>query len=122
MRQHRFIAFASAGSALAATLAVMTTFVVPHSTSTVQAATIFASFKDAVGNAFEINLENIGAEGIQVDGKVIVVFEPNDQNANLFQSQPQGAYVQLRALAGDNADEDVRGLDVDVTVSRRPGQ
>lgn len=121
MQKHRFITAAGAGSALAASLAIVATLFVPHAGSTVEAATIFASFKEAVGNAFEIKFENIGAEGIQVDGRVVVVFDPADKDLKPFQSHPQGVYIEVKARAGDKADADLRGLDVDATIVAVPG-
>ncbi|MFQ5492182.1 MAG: hypothetical protein ACE5GE_15810, partial [Phycisphaerae bacterium] len=120
MRQHRIITAAGAGSALAACLALVVTLFVPHSGSTVEAATIFDSFKEAVGNAFDVSFENIGAEGIQVDGRVVIVFDPADAQGTPFESSPQGVFVEAKVRAGDDADDDVAGLDVDATVSAVP--
>ena len=120
MRNHRMLTLAGAGSAVAATIAVWALLFVPTPQTTVEAATIFASFRDALANAFDISFENVGAEGIRVSGRLVVVFDHGDEQAAPLESEAQGVYVEAQVQAGETADKDVAGLDMQVAVSAVP--
>lgn len=118
MRNHRFLTFAGAGSAVAACIALGALLIGPGGQPPVQAAVIFASFREALSNAFEISLENIGAEGIRVNGRVAVAL-PDDLSAT--NAEPKAMYAELRIEASPEADEDIAGLNMRVNIALAPG-
>ena len=121
MRNHRVLTLAGAGSAVAAGLALWAFLFVPTPQTTVQAATIFASFREAVGNAFQITFENVGAEGVRASGRVAVVFDPAKGGTAPFESQAKAVFVEANVQADQGADDDLAGLDVEVAVAVVPG-
>jgi hypothetical protein len=121
MKNHRYLTLAGAGSAAAALLAIWVMLFMPTPQSTVQAAAIFESFREAVGNAFEISFENLGDEGVRADGRVVVVFDADEGETAPFEGHAKAVYVEATAVAGDDAEDDVAGLDVEVAVAVVPG-
>jgi hypothetical protein len=122
MRRHRILTLAGAGSAVAACIAIWAILFVPTPATTVEAATIFASFREAVGNAFELQFSDLGDDGVLVDGRVIVLFEGTEKGATPFESAPQGVYVEAKVETDEEADADVAGLNVEVVATLMPGQ
>jgi len=122
MRNHRFMTLAGAGSAVAATIAIWVVLFVPTPQTTVEAATIFASLRDAVGNAFDVRFENVGAEGIRVDGRAVVVFDRTEGKVTPFASEPKGVYVEARVRTDETAQEELLGLDLETAVGLVHGQ
>lgn len=118
MRNHRFLTFAGAGSAVAACIALGALLIGPGGQPPVQAAVIFASFREALSNAFEISLEDIGAEGIRINGRVAVAL-PDDLSAT--NAEPKAMYAELRIEASPEADEDIAGLNMRVNIALAPG-
>lgn len=122
MKEHRTLTIAGAGSALAACLALFAVTMIPTPATTVQAATIFASFREAVGNAFELEFGDLGAEGVRTNGRVMVITEPGSQDSAAFASSAQAAYLEVDAVADETAEQDLQGLDVHVALSLVPDQ
>ncbi|UCC29465.1 MAG: hypothetical protein JSU86_14830 [Phycisphaerales bacterium] len=82
MRNHRTAMFAGAGSVVAATLVIAASLLIPTSGSTVEADTIFASFREAMGNAFSISFKDIGDQEGRVNGEVVILYDdPFDESA-----------------------------------------
>ncbi len=122
MRNHRILTLAGAGSAAAASLAIWAFLFAPSPTSTVEAATVFASFKEALGSGFQVEFENVGADGVRVDGKVVALFDRTEPAAGSAHLRPSVVYIEAHAVADDAAKPDVAGLDVDAAVALVPGR
>ena len=116
MKNHRMITLAGAGSALAATIAFAALLFVPSSGTTVEAATIFASFRDAVTNAFTISLEDIGDEGIRVSGEASIVFKEGISTGVNSSDEIHGIHVDLHIKADEDAKE-VAGLEIKLNAA-----
>ena len=67
MKNHRLLTLAGAGSAAAAALIAWSVLFAPTMGATVEAATVFASFKDALGSAFRVTFEDIGRRHAGLD-------------------------------------------------------
>jgi len=122
MRQHRTLTFAGVGSAAAAGLAVCALLLIPTPQTTVKAATILASFREAVSNAFEVTFEQVGADGMLLDGRAVVVFDRSDPESPFFESRPEALYLEARISADEDADRDLAGLDMSITMSLAAGR
>ncbi len=119
MRQHRYLTLAGAGS-VAATLALSVALFTSMAGNRVEAAAIFESLREVAGNAFEITFENVGAEGILVNGSVLILMDDEVENATPFANPPKGVLVDVQVAADNTAEEEVQGLDLTATVSAMP--
>jgi len=73
--------FAGTGSAVAATILIAASLLIGIPGRTVEADTIFASFREAVGNAFTISFEDIGDDEGRVNGEVVILYgEPSAES------------------------------------------
>ena len=120
MRKHRTLTLTGAGSAIAACIAGTAMLITASSSQTVEAAMIFASFRDAVSNAFELTLKDIGDEGVHVNGRIVVIFETDEENDATLNSPMAGAFVDLSVYGDEDADE-VAGLELDIQAAAVPG-
>ena len=77
MKTHRTLT--ADGSAVAATIAVGALLLWPGLSRDVEAALIFQSFRETLSSAMEITLEDVGAEGIHVDGRILLVQDPAEE-------------------------------------------
>lgn len=118
MRNHRTLTLAGAGSALAATIAVAT-LLFPSPRSTVGAATIFASLRDAVNNAFRISYEDIGDDGLKVDGEVVVLYGRADGDASGAEERAAAVYFDAHVQA-DQDMPTLAGLDYELRGTFSP--
>jgi len=104
-----------AGSALAASIVVGAFVLISSQQTVVQAATILRSFRQGLVNGFELTIENVGSEGVLVNGVVLALMKPPVADAPEPLSprdlEPQSIYVNVRVTA-DEANDDVAGLDL----------
>lgn len=120
MKKHRALTLTGAGSAIAACIAGTAMLITAPSSQTVEAAMIFASFRDAVSNAFELTLRDIGDEGAHVNGRIVVILETDEENDATLNSPMAGVFVDLSVYGDEDADE-VAGLELDIEVAAVPG-
>ncbi|MCP4249666.1 MAG: hypothetical protein GY778_21710 [bacterium] len=121
MKRHRLLTLAGAGSAAAAALIAWSVLFAPTPGATVEAATVFASFKDALGSAFRVTFNDIGAEGLRADGQVVVMYDSDQGAAAAFESAPSALYVEAHVRADASAEEDLVGMDLQAAVSIMEG-
>ena len=115
MRRHRKMMFAGAGSAIAATIVIVASLLISTPGVTVEAATIFASLREAMGNAFTISLENIGDDEGTINGKLVILYNTEsegseDDSGSIEQSTEDveyvsGAYFQIDVQVAQDAPE-----------------
>ena len=120
MRNHRTAMFAGAGSVAAATLVIAASLLIPTPGSTVEADTIFASFREAMGNAFSISFKDIGDQEGRVNGEVVILYDdPFDESAGDDDVSDErandaeyvsGAYFDMRVQVAQDAPA-LAGLD-----------
>lgn len=116
MKNHRLLTFAGAGSALAATIVIVATVLVPTSGSTVGAATIFASLHEAVSNAFRISYDNIGYEGARANGQVVVLLGDESADESESPDHASAVYLDARVTVDQDAPE-FAGLDYEFSCA-----
>jgi hypothetical protein len=83
VKNHRALTFAGAGSALAATIAIVVTLFAPMPGTTVDAATILASLQEAMDDAFKVTYQDIGhplIDGVKADMEAVFIIEPGGEN------------------------------------------
>jgi hypothetical protein len=116
MKNHRLLTFAGAGSALAATIVIIATVLVPTPGSTVGAATIFASLHEAVSNAFRISYDNIGYEGARANGQVVVLLGDESADESESPDHASAVYLDARVTVDQDAPE-FAGLDYEFSCA-----
>ncbi|MCA9254592.1 MAG: hypothetical protein KDA33_03100, partial [Phycisphaerales bacterium] len=79
MKREKFWKVLGAGGAMAAcvTLAVILGL---GGTKSVNAAAIFDSLRDAIRKSLWIEIDNVQAEGVTANGRVLLVFADRDEN------------------------------------------
>lgn len=112
MRKHRHATLASAG-ALAATIALTTMLLFPFGGTPVEAKTIFSSLRESLGNAFTVTFDNIGDDGVKVTGRLIAVYEKDEQATVPLEAPVRAVYLEADVLA-DKTNQDVAGLQFEV--------
>lgn len=115
MRKHRHATLAGAG-ALAATIALTTMLLFPFGGTPVEAKTIFTSLRQSLGNAFTVTFDDIGDDGVRVNGKLIAVYEKDAQTTVPFEAPVRALYLEADIQA-DETNRDVAGLNVEVRGS-----
>ncbi|UCE62363.1 MAG: hypothetical protein JSU63_11740, partial [Phycisphaerales bacterium] len=100
MRKHRKLMFAGAGSAIAATIVIVASLLISTPGVTVEAATIFASFREAMGNAFTISFENIGDDEGRMNGEVVVFYGDQTEESADDDSSSEGAAEDTEYVSG----------------------
>ena len=118
MKSHLVLA---AGSAVAASIALGALLLWPGLSRYVEAALIFQSFRETLSSAMEITLEDVGAEGVHVDGRILLVENPAKEERTLPEQITGNCYVEVR-VKGDEHAEDLPNLDLEVAVSLTPQQ
>ena len=108
------------GGALAACLALAALVFVPTRGSTVHAAAIFASFRDAVANGFQLSLKDIGDDGVRVNGRILVALD-TDKLAAADGDSVRAAYIEL-SIRGDEDAAEAAGLDIQLNAGLKKGQ
>lgn len=127
--------FLTAGS-VAAAVALTAFFIGPFTTQRVHAAEIIESLKSSAWNALRVQIKNVDADGILIDGEVEVRFcaphtlaglagtisaaahsdEPRaaDHALENISQDIKSVFVDLSVVAGPDAEEDAVGLDLSV--------
>ena len=113
--------FAAFSTAIAATIALCAFFLTPTNGSQAMAATILRSFKEAVHRGLSFELDNIQVEGVHLDGRVQIVFPTAITLKRLVEEdetlpEPDSVFVEMR-VRGDDSNEEVAGLDVEVAAA-----
>jgi hypothetical protein len=106
MKEHRVATCAGAGSALAATIAIVATLLIPTPASTVTAATIFESLHQAVNSAFKVSYRDIGMSrlaGVRADADAIVVLEDDGEEGPDSRQSAVAVYFEARVWADDTS-------------------
>ncbi len=112
MRRHPRI---TAGSAVAAAVALSAFLITPRS-SEVQAGIIIRSFSDRIQqNGLRLTFENIGDEGVRVSGRFFMDFGPHPAGAPDFDPRQGRLLIEAHIKADENAPE-VGGLELDSKV------
>jgi hypothetical protein len=122
MKTHRKLTTASlATAALVAFAVLLGPF--GFDRNTVEAAVILESLKASLGNAIEVQLTNIGDEGVHVDGTVVVVFDSVGGDISLHRGHGlvAGIYVDAQ-VTGDETATEMAGADLHVQASLVEGQ
>ncbi len=112
MRRHPRLTLATA---LAAAIGLLVLFVTPQGNQ-VQAAAILRSFSESLQRGLHIQFENLGAEGVRVNGRFILAWDETDADA----AQPSGSEAMLleAAISTDkDAPEEIAGLELDARVA-----
>ena len=117
MKAHKTLT--AAGSAVAATIAIAAMMLLPALQRNVEAAVIFESFRQTLNNALEITIQDVGAEGIRVNGKVIALRSLTEEEQAPAEDVSGVCYVDVSVKADETAD-DVANLDMDVVLSITP--
>ena len=112
MKKHRHATLAGAG-ALAATIALTTMLLFPFGGTPVEAKTIFSSLRQSLGNAFTVTFDNIGDDGVRVNGRLIAVYEKDAQTTVPFEAPVRALYLEAD-IQTDETNPDVAGLNVEV--------
>lgn len=91
----------------------------------VEAAAIFDSLRAAIRNSLWIELDDVQAEGITANGRVLLVFD-NDGNGDAnddstdSNTRVSASYVDLHVQAADD-NPSYPGLDLEVAAGLKPG-
>jgi hypothetical protein len=89
-----------AGSALAAAVALAAFLATPTQHSTVEAATIWRTFRESVHRGLRVTLADIGADEVQVDGHLNVLFKHAINLGQLF-GDNQSEDLPIEAVSGE---------------------
>ena len=116
MKSHRAL---TAGSAVAATIVLGALLLWPGLSRDVEAAVIFQSFRETLTDAMEITLKDVGAEGVRVNGRVLLLQDPTESEAEPAELISGRCYVEVTVQADETADE-IQDLDLEVAVSLTP--
>ena len=120
MRNHRYMTLT--GSAVAACVAIAAFLFVMPRHSPVEAATILNSFSATLKDGFRMTFENLGDDGVRVDGEIIVQFQKGALREILDKAFERGneprieaVYFDARVRADDTSDE-IAGMDLKVSA------
>lgn len=114
-RQHPRL-LTAAGSAAAAAIALAAfLFVTPG--GAVHAATILRSFQASLADGFTLSYENLGAEGVRIDGQMLVLLDEPAADPLAPQAGNMSAlYLEARIVADETAGE-AAGLDLTTALT-----
>ena len=118
-RQRRFVALATSAMAAAVVLAVL--LIAPQG-SVVHASTILDSLRQALLNGFQIELRDLGRDGVHVDGRFVMTLKSPDGPLGAggvlepTSLRYESLYSNVR-LWTDNSRNDEAGLDLHATVA-----
>ncbi len=111
----RFVSFAAAAAVV---LSVGSFIYFGPTTSRVEAATILTSLRTSLWDSLRIELRQIEADGVAVDGEMEIHFEQPVSMAGIFDGSQdvsvRSGYGHLAILAGDDAEPDMLGLDMTI--------
>lgn len=120
VRRHRFLTIAT--SAVAASIVLAVLLVTPHG-AIVEASIIFNSLRQTLLDGFQVTFENIGDDGVYVDGQVVVVLRPargaDPRVVGVMDPsdlEVESVYAEVH-LRGDDSDEDKAGLDLQAILA-----
>lgn len=118
MRQPRTLA--ALGTALAAAIALFVLLTPVGDGGRVMAATIIRSLREAAHHGLSLEIGNIDAQGVRVDGRFQVLFSRPVTLAQLVSgeggAEPDGLYAGL-TLRADGSDPETAGLDLDLALA-----
>lgn len=123
VQARRFITFSV--SAVAAALALVAFIFVPPTGSTVEAATILRSLREATHNGFKLELSNVRVEGVAADFRMLIRYPQPITLAQLAKegdvhAEPDAFFVDGTVrLPADH--EDAPGLNVELAMAAREG-
>jgi hypothetical protein len=106
MINRRFLTWTGAGSAVAAVLTVGTILLWSGGRKPVEASMIFSSLQTGMANAFAIELDNIGSDGVVVSGRGVSSFSATDAE------EDTNIQLDLRITGQEGAE--LAGLDVEI--------
>lgn len=120
VRRHRQLTVATTAIAAAIVLAVL--LVMPRG-AMVEAGMIFSSLRQTLLDGFQMTFENIGDEGVYVDGRVIVTLRPVAEAAlpmartvDPSELEVESVYAEAHLQSGDS-EEDQAGLDLHAVLA-----
>jgi hypothetical protein len=113
VKRHRLLTVAG-GSAIAAVLA-LSVFFFPGTQSRVEAATIFAEFRQALTRGFMVTARDVGSDGIKVDARLFVQFDPATAAATNFR-QPEGAYLEAQVRSESMDSPEAISADLELSL------
>ena len=121
VRRHRRLTIAT--SAVAACIVLGVLLITPRG-STVEAGTIIESLRRTLLDGFQVVFENIGDEGVYVNGRVLVALRPiggtkplnGTRGLDPARLEVESVYAEANLL-GDGFDDDMAGLDWRVNLA-----
>ncbi len=120
MKRKNFWRVLGAGSALAACITIVA--VLAGGTQRVNAAQIFAELRESIRRSLWIELEDVQAEGVTANGRMLIVFSDNVVDNGASPTEANGvdaSFFDMRVTADDNH-PDVPGLDMEVALAMVP--
>lgn len=122
MRKSRFLAVC--GSAVAATFALFAFFSSWQPSGAAMAATIFRTLRETAHRGVSVTFENIEAEGVNVNGRVQLLFPTPISLAQLADEHtefptPEALYVDMKVKSDDESSA-TGEADVEVTAALTP--
>ena len=109
MQRNRKLVFT--GTAVAATVMLATIFATPTQRSIVNASTIMHSLRQTSHHGLRLSFENVGEDGVRVDGRLCLLFDRPINLADLMEgSFPagmgfDGVYLDARVALDESANE-----------------
>lgn len=119
MKRENFWRVLGAGGALAACVTIMVVLGL-GGTNKVEAAVIFDSLRDAIRRSLWIDIDDVSADGITANGRLLLVFAENAENVP--ESNTTGiaaSYIDVRMTAADDH-ATMPGLDLEAAIAIAP--
>ncbi len=116
MKRENFWRMLGAGGALAACVTMMVVLGL-GGTNKVEAAVIFDSLRDAIRRSLWIDIDDVSAEGITANGRLLLVFSENAEDTT--DTGIAASYVEVRMNAADDH-ATMPGLDLEASFAIAP--